>query len=550
MFLKRGQGAFEYILLVGGVLLIVVIVNVILKSLIFAPAVSNVNGSASILNSLSNVSSVNLTAYANSFGGGGSTGSGSVSCSSDAQCSGSTPYCVNSTCSSSQGGVGDGCSSNYDCLSGNCTGGFCAAATPVNAAWLSVSLVSPLNNSLMNVNYYGFIFIASGSSSSYNCSLYVNGVLEAFNSSTLNNTQTSFSYSSLNSGVNSWSVTCSNSSLSNSSQTFYFTQSSISVFSPANNSVSTNPNPGFNFSVAGSSSTYACYIYMDGRTGSNYHAYNASVLNNTPTTQLLFPGSTPNIGNGLHNYTINCQSNGQWVNSSVLYFNQAFQILVNPLTPASNSVSTNPNPGFNFSVTGPYANGYKCYIYMDGRTGSNYHAYNTTVLNNTPTTQLSFLGNTPNIGNGLHNYTITCNYTDSNIDTTYASGSQTTSNSTPTINFTQAMQLLVSVLSPANNSVTSAPAPSLNLLLTGPYSNGYACYVYLDGSSSYYAYNTTVPNNTQVTGFTYPSGSSISNGAHTLNANCSYTDSYIDTSYASGSQKIFNVSGLVYFNQS
>ena len=62
--MKRGQGALEYILLTAGVLLVVAIVIVILKSVVFAPAYSNVNASNSILSNLENV---NLALPANSL---------------------------------------------------------------------------------------------------------------------------------------------------------------------------------------------------------------------------------------------------------------------------------------------------------------------------------------------------------------------------------------------------------------------------------------------------------------------------------------------------
>ncbi len=51
----KGQGALEYILLLAGVLLVVAIVVVILKSIVLAPAYQNVNSSNAVLSDLENV---------------------------------------------------------------------------------------------------------------------------------------------------------------------------------------------------------------------------------------------------------------------------------------------------------------------------------------------------------------------------------------------------------------------------------------------------------------------------------------------------------------
>ncbi len=547
--MKRGQGGFEYILLLSGVLLSVILVVVILKGVIITPAFSNVNGTATILSNLTNTSNVNLSIYEGS-GGTQSSGGGSSTCTSYTQCS-SGQICVSEACQAC--GLNSDCSvygNNYVCSSGQCV----QQSNP--STWLLVSLNNPENNSIENVNNYGFNFTPTGSDSSYNCSLYLNGLLVEFNSSTLNNTQTHFSYPSIGENSNDyWYVNCSNASLSNVSQTFYFTQSStMNIFNLFNGSVSTTPNPGFNFSVSGPYSTYQCYVYMDGYSGSYYHAYNYTVLNNTPTTGLTYPYGS-DIANGQHNYTIDCENSNNWINSSVMYFTQNMQLLIQDNNPLNNSVSTTPNPGFNFTVTGPYnggtSSGYKCYIYLDGYTGNYNHAYNYSVLNNTPTTGLTYPYGS-DIANGQHNYTINCTYIDSNIDTTYSKGINTLYNNTPTTNFQQAMQLLVTYLTPSNNSITNPPQPPLSVLINGPYASNYYCWIYLDGKTypNYYAYNNSVLNNTLQTAFTYYNGAAIANGAHNSTAVCNYTDSNIDTNYAKGSQIISNVSSASYFNQS
>ena len=55
MLKLKGQGAFEYILLLAGILLIVVLVIVILKSAILSPANANVQNTNDILNTISAV---------------------------------------------------------------------------------------------------------------------------------------------------------------------------------------------------------------------------------------------------------------------------------------------------------------------------------------------------------------------------------------------------------------------------------------------------------------------------------------------------------------
>ncbi|MCL5011643.1 MAG: class III signal peptide-containing protein [Candidatus Marsarchaeota archaeon] len=55
---KRGQGAFEYILLLAGVLLIVILIIVILKSVVLSPANANIQGTNEILNTISQIPEV------------------------------------------------------------------------------------------------------------------------------------------------------------------------------------------------------------------------------------------------------------------------------------------------------------------------------------------------------------------------------------------------------------------------------------------------------------------------------------------------------------
>jgi hypothetical protein len=469
--MKKGQGALEYILLLGGILLIVVVVDVILKGLIFAPAVSNVNGTVNILNNITNLSSVNLSAYIGGGGGGGGVG---ASCTSDSNCNGGL-YCVNSACSSSKGGLGDTCTSNNDCLSNSCSSGTCTSGGGGgggNGEWSgSISLQSPSNGDTITNPQPNFNFTVQGDSPTYNCVLYIDGWSD--NSTTAdNNTLTSIMpITSLSNGTHNYFVYCWG---VGQSQTYYFVENtpfSINLQSPSNGDTITNPQPNFNFTVQGNDSSYACYLYIDGNSdltylniGNDNTDSNGSILNNTLTTLT----SQANLTNGVHNYFVYCMSNtyGYSGQSPTYNFTESVPSIINLQSPTNGENITDQQPEFNFTVQGDSPT-YNCQLYIDGVADNS----NSSVSNNTLTTLTSL---SP-LASGVHHYMIYCGTEHS-----------------PYYLFMLNEQAVISLQSPANNSHVSNLPPQLNFTVQGT-STTYNCTLYINGNRDN---NTQVSNNT------------------------------------------------------
>ncbi|MFN7991240.1 MAG: NosD domain-containing protein, partial [Candidatus Micrarchaeia archaeon] len=93
-----------------------------------------------------------------------------------------------------------------------------------------VTLNSPANNSLVNISPVNFNFTTVDNQSAVmNCSLFIDGVLNATNSSTLNNTPTIFPVSGITVGSHTWNVTCRDASNNTgASQTFTFFNTAVS----------------------------------------------------------------------------------------------------------------------------------------------------------------------------------------------------------------------------------------------------------------------------------------------------------------------------------
>lgn len=73
----------------------------------------------------------------------------------------------------------------------------------------TINLISPSPNAWLNTTNITFVFnFTDELSSEANCSIYINGILNKTNSTTLNNTSTSFSVFGLSEGQHNWNITC------------------------------------------------------------------------------------------------------------------------------------------------------------------------------------------------------------------------------------------------------------------------------------------------------------------------------------------------------
>ena len=106
--------------------------------------------------------------------------------------------------------------SSLDNMTGNRT---FSVNTTVPAIPIHVNLVYPENDSEISSQDSNFTFNVTGGSDSYDCSIYLDDILNQTNASTDNNTDTNFTINSISEGSHSWYVDCDG------------TNSSIFVFS-------------------------------------------------------------------------------------------------------------------------------------------------------------------------------------------------------------------------------------------------------------------------------------------------------------------------------
>ncbi|MFH0737175.1 MAG: right-handed parallel beta-helix repeat-containing protein, partial [Candidatus Micrarchaeota archaeon] len=148
----------------------------------------------------------------------------------------------------------------------------------------NVTLNSPAQNLTANSSTINFNFTVTGASPPFNCSLYLDSVLNRTNSSVQNNTPTNFSVSGIADGNHSWYVQCTDtSSGSASSETRNFT---VDTASPLWSDPQVNTTP----------------VY-----------WNQTVAFNTSWTD----------AGGLSGYIFSTNQSGAWANSSLALFSGA-----------------------------------------------------------------------------------------------------------------------------------------------------------------------------------------------------------------------------------
>ena len=178
-----------------------------------------------------------------------------------------------------------------------------------------ITLNSPANLSIFNVSSVVFNFTAVDNlSSSMNCSIFLDGILNQTNASTINNTASFFTIASIPDGFHYWSIQCtdsaSNTGISASKNfTINIHAPVIALTAPTNLSIFNVSSVNFNFTAVDNlSSTMNCSIYLDGVLNQT----NSATANNTPT---IFTIS--GIPDGYHPWSVECADNADNVGTSV-----------------------------------------------------------------------------------------------------------------------------------------------------------------------------------------------------------------------------------------
>jgi outer membrane protein assembly factor BamB len=265
-----------------------------------------------------------------------------------------------------------------------------------------INLVSPANNTYSNLTSQTFTFnYSSPVSSTANCSLFINGVLNQSNSTTLNNTNTNLTVNGLNEGTYNWSVGCtdlyknSNSS-GNQTLTIITTPPAVNPVKPANNTYSSSSSVTvvFNYTSALSPTANCSFFVLIGGVWQLLSS-NSTTLNNTNTTIY----SSSNVGVGVYPWVVNCTDLAGNENSSgVSIFTVIAPINVSLVSPANNSALQYPQP-FEFNVTGSSST-YDCNLYLNNTP----YGQNPSVPNNTNTN----ISSNQSLFNGFYYWFVNC----------------------------------------------------------------------------------------------------------------------------------------------
>jgi uncharacterized repeat protein (TIGR01451 family) len=288
-----------------------------------------------------------------------------------------------------------------------------------------VILVSPANNSFFNATTSTFNFTATSTlNAALNCSIYINGVLNQFNSSVANNTNTNFTVSGLGQGLQNWSVSCTdlaNNTGTSTTRNFTIdtTAPSIQFVSPVNGAYINSTSPTFTFNFTSTlSPTANCSIYIDGVLNQT----NSSVANNTNTNFTV-----SGLSQGLQNWSVSCTDLAGNTNttSSRNFTIDTIAPAIQFVSPANGAYLNSNSTTFTFNFTSTSSPAANCSIYVDGILNQT----NSSVANNT-NTNFTISG----LANGLQNWSVSCTDLAGNTNTS-ASRNFTMETGPPAITF-------------------------------------------------------------------------------------------------------------------
>jgi hypothetical protein len=222
----------------------------------------------------------------------------------------------------------------------------------------AVNLVSPANNSIFNTSSVDFTFNATDNiSTTLNCSLYLDGVLNQTNSSTQNGTDTTFSVTGIPDGLHNWSVSCKDGvNNTGTSQTWFFTvdttNPTITIQSPTNTTYGVDT-VDLNYTVADNIGVDSCWYTLDGGAA-------------TPLASCTNSSLGP-LADGNHNVTVYVNDTANNMNSSTVYFTiDTTEPVVTHVAPPNGSFFNVPSVNVTFNATDNLDPVLNCSLYLDG----------------------------------------------------------------------------------------------------------------------------------------------------------------------------------------
>lgn len=295
----------------------------------------------------------------------------------------------------------------------------------------AITLNKPLNNSqINNTQTVSLNFTATDNrNTSFSCSLYLDSVLNATNSSVADGTETTINLA-LNYTAHNWSINCSDGLQTNVSYTYFFSINdtsppSITLNNPINYYNSSTNSINFNFTAIDNKDVnISCNLTIDGVVNKTAIA----AINGTP-----YNITVSNFGDGSYLWNVSC-----WDNSSNLNKSSTRNFTIDTVKPSItlnapvdgyNSSSNTIN--FNWTVSDNLDVGLSCNITVDGNVNaSDISSAHNTAVNYTIS----------GFSDGTHKWNISC--IDDVINTNFSITRNYTVDTTNPI---------ITLLSPANN---------------------------------------------------------------------------------------------------
>lgn len=230
----------------------------------------------------------------------------------------------------------------------------------------SITLISPANDYFTNNENVTFAFSATDDSNlSMSCSIYIDGVNTATNSSVQESTATYFNISIASTGTHYWGINCSD-TLNNSamSATRNFTLDkvapAIALVYPPNAAVFNASTFNFTFTPTDDlSPTLTCWIYINGVLAGSGTTYNDS-LTSLPSPYL----------SGTNTWQVYCADLAGNTNASAVYSFAVTQIIV-PELPVNDSLVSGTNINLRYSFYSAVPTNMTCAVYVDNTLISN-----------------------------------------------------------------------------------------------------------------------------------------------------------------------------------
>jgi len=347
------------------------------------------------------------------------------------------------------------------------------------AAPSAVNLRSPAADNYANDNTPNLVFnFSDATSTTANCTIYMNDTIYGNNASTVNWTDTTITATTVPDALNyAWWVNCTDQAgnvKKSSVRTISIdaTAPVVTISSPAANAW-TNLTPNIVFWYTDSvNASLRCDVDIN---GTNYGS-NISVVSNTNTTIVVNVSLAEVTGYSLK---VNCTDSFQIGSSSARTINvDATAPTVIASSPATNNWTTDTTPDFVFTATDALSTSLSCVLNINGAS----YGTNSSVVSGTATTiTASVLAE----GTG-YSWNVTC---------TDLAG-KAAGSAARTINV-DATAPTVSLSSPATNNWTTDTTPDFVFTATDNINSTLSCVLDIGGTS--YGTNATVVNNTATT---------------------------------------------------